>query len=269
MPYNPLNQTRTIQGSGFAELTLSPDYEEGEKVDVRSPGGELAVIHRDFDALRGFDVSLRLCGLPLMLDVLGLNPLVDPQSPNPEVPLISGFALTDSLAHPTCDPWMLELWSRNAASPNGIDDCPRWIHWVLPYTSHWTLSSDLSFTTGALEVEISGYARQNEWWWPAFPGAEFPSYVGNVPVGPAPPVLPPEVTAADEWTLLDVETIRMSGPLAWKCVSALPGPLNDCVTIPGQDPCAAQVQFTDGPFTAGGDGLLTDPPYSTGFAPWL
>jgi hypothetical protein len=231
LPYGPLTPDRTVQGSGFAELTLSPDYEAGEKVDVRSPGGELAVIHRDFDALRGFDVSLRLCGLPLMLDAIGLNPLGEPGTT-----ARPGFALSDSLAEPLCEPFMLELWSRNATPPEGVDDCARWIHWVLPYTSHWTLSSDLSFTAGALEVEISGYARQNEWWWPAFPGPTFPAYnyTSGLPEDPAPGWLPSGVTA-DEWTLDDLNTIRASGPLAWRCVSALPEPLDDCDYVPSAD----------------------------------
>jgi hypothetical protein len=270
LPEDPLEISRTVQGSGFAELTLNPDYETGEQVQVRSPGGDLAVLHRDFDSLLGFEVTLRVCGIPLMLPLLlgmGVENIMWDTEFGGDV---AGFALPDTIAD-ACPPYpvMVEVWSKNVAATGALDDCSRWIHWVLPYTDHWTLSSNLSFSSGALEWEVSGYARRNEWWWPAFPGPTFPGYIGGVPLGAPPTVLPPEVTVPDPWTEFDVETIRASGPLAWKCVDALPEPLDDCAVIPGDNPCGQQVVFADGPFTAGGDGLLTDPPYDPGWLPWL
>lgn len=269
-PRDPLEFGRTVQGSGFAELTLNPDYETGERVEVRSPGGDLAVLHRDFDSLLGFEVTLRVCGMPLMLSIL-LG--VDEENIIPD-PLDvfggRGWALPDGISDPCpTAPYMVELWSKNVDPSEGLDDCARWVHWVLPYTDYWTISSDLSFSSGVLEWEVQGYARRNEWWLPAFPGPEFPSYVGGTPVGSPPTVLPPEVTTPDPWTGYDAEVIRQSGPLAWKCVAALPEPLDDCALLPGGDPCEQQIVFADGPFTAGGDGLLTDPPYDPGWLPWL
>lgn len=227
LPYSPLTSNRSIQGSGFAELLLSPDYDEGDTLEVRSPGGELAVMHREFDALRGFEVSLKLCGFSLLAEAIGVNLLVDDAG---DVP---GMALADTLSDGCLDPWMVEVWSKNATRSTDVEDCARWVHWVLPFTSHWRLASDLAFTSGALEWEISGYARQSEWWFPAYPGPTFPSYdpMSGFPEGPAPQTLPLDVPA-DEWSLDDWATIRQSGPLAWKCVSALPSPLDDCAYMP-------------------------------------
>lgn len=227
LPYGPLTPNRTIQGVGFAELNLSPDYEEGTKFDVRSPGGNLAIMHRDFDALRGFEVTIRLCGFTLIADALGLNHLVSGDD-------VVGSAFMDGIGDPCREPWMVEVWSKNAdATCTDGMSTSLWVHWLLPYTSNWTLQSDLSFNADALEWEMSGYARQNEWWFPAFPDATFPAYdyTSDLPEDPAPGLLPSGVTA-DEWTLDDQEVIRQSGPLAWKCVSQLPEPLDDCAYLP-------------------------------------
>lgn len=227
LPYDPLVSGRTVQGSGFAELSLSPDYVEGSSFEVRSPGGNLAVLHKDFDALRGFEVTLRLCGFTLIAETLGLNLLVDGNNR-------PGAALKDTLGDPCLDPWMVEVWSKNvgASCTDGMSES-QWVHWLLPYTSHWTLGSDLRFDSDALEWEISGYARKNDWWFPAFPDDTFPAYNSTTgfPEDPAPPSLPFGVTA-DEWSLSDQETIRESGPLAWKCVLSLPEPLDDCAYMP-------------------------------------
>jgi hypothetical protein len=151
---------------------------------------------------------------------------------------VVGMALADTLGDPCNDPWMVEVWSKNvdASCTDGLSTS-QWVHWVLPYTSHWTLQSDLRFDSDALEWEIGGYARRNEWWFPAFPDVNFPSYDygSQLPEDPAPGSLPVGVEP-DEWTLDDLDTIRASGPLAWRCVSTLPEPLNDCVYLP--DPTA-------------------------------
>lgn len=267
LPYPPTELYRTVQGSGFMELTLNPDYESEGEVVIRNPGGNIAVIHQDFDVLKGMEVTLRICALGGLLAPLGVVALAE-TTDDPGVTNVPGYALTDDIGDPCADPWMVEVWSKNVADTAGsLDDCARWIHWVLPWTHNWTLASNLTFGSGAVEVELQGYARSNGWWYPAFPGPTFASYLGDYPAGPAPAVLPPGVTA-DEWTTDDLDTIREAGPLAWKCVSALPSPLDDCTLIPND--CGDQESFADGPFTAGGDGLLVTPPYlASELFPWL
>jgi hypothetical protein len=272
---DPLTPERTVQGSGFVELALNPDYESPSEVVVRNPGSTVAVIHKDFDVLKGFEVSLKLCGINLVTALLGWTGFTSYDEAT-DTTSVNGWALNDDLGRPcVVQPAMLEVWSKNVADTGTtVDGCERWVHWVLPWTHDWTLASSITFGTGPVEIELSGYARANPWWFPAFPGTDFPSYdADGLPTGPAPTVLPPEVVTPDEWTLTDWATIRDSGPLAWKLVSALPAPLDDCTLIPGQgplcNPSADIVPALDDGFVIGDQ--IPSPPFSAPaeVLPWL
>lgn len=270
VPEDPLTVGRTWQGSGFMELSLNPDYEDSSETVIRNPGGNVAIIHKDFDVLKGFEVNLKLCGLPVAIGLLGWNPLLT-YDEGTDVVDINGWALNDDLGEPCLPPSMLEVWSKNVGEIPGLTDCGRWIHWVLPWTHDWTLKSSITFSADAVEIELGGYARSNPWWFPAFPGSDFASYgVTGLPTGPPPTILPSEVTTPDPWTLTDWQTIRDSGPLAYKGVTSLPEPLDDCTTIPSSDdPCASQIGFRDGPFDPDGSGLVPSPPYyAESLFPW-
>lgn len=213
------------------ELNLSPDVENGEDITTKNACGDICIRDKDCDRLKGFDVELKLCGVPLpVLEMLtGLTLLSDGAGG------FNGAVMRESKAAACENSKMLEVWSKNADKNCSVDGTVEnlYIQWVLPRTHNWEISGGLNFTNGALEVVVKGYAENNPMWFPSYPGETFPSYVPGGgdptgwPVGAFPTVLPPAVTA-DAWTLTDQAAVQSGGPLAWRCVAALPTPIDDC-----------------------------------------
>lgn len=229
---DPLTANSRVLTAGFMELNLSPDVEAGEDITMKNACGEICIRDKDCDRLKGFEVELKLCGIPLpIIEMLIDATLLEDGEGN-----IVGASMRNSLNDPCTNSKMLELWSKNAqaiCTPGGAGaDQPLWIQWVLPLTRNWEISGGLNFTTGALEVAISGYAENNPNWFPSFPGPTFPAYdVAGHPIDPAPCILPDGI-AADPWSLTDQTAIQQGGPLAWRCVDALPTPVDDCAYMP-------------------------------------
>lgn len=228
VPVDPVQPNSRIQTSGFMELNLTPRYESGDSEVTRDPGGNVRIVDTDFDQLLGMEVRLRLCGVnPTVLEMLtGLDILSD-----------TAYVLNDSRRFACLDPVMVEVWSKNVAADCGpagpLPGSGLWVHWVLPRTNLWTLNGDIKFSSGVLEVSLSGYATPNEGFFPSYPDPanNFPSYVAGWPTGPAPTTIPLEVVP-DAWTVTEAQGVRNGGPLGWKCVDALPAPLSDCDYVP-------------------------------------
>jgi hypothetical protein len=263
VPLDPAAAESRILTSGFVELNLSPDYLSGDTTVTRDQCGNVALVDREFDVLMGFNLRLKLCGVPLpllemMIESEGLLDGLD----------TAGEVLKDSKRFACQDPLMVEVWSKNASGeclPGGLPGSGLWVHWVLPRTSGWELSSDFSFASGALEVELSGYGSQNPGWFPSNPDparGAFPSYVAGWPTGPA-PVVPNGAMSLDPWTVLDTDQIRDGGPLAWKCVDALPFPLDECGFVPAPEPPCDELTptFTQN-FVSGTPGPVPSPPWT-------
>lgn len=229
---DPLTANSRVLTSGFMELNLSPDVEAGEDITMKNACGEICTRYKDCDRLKGFDVELKLCGVPLpVIEMLIDATLLEDGSGN-----VVGAAMRNALTDPCQPPKMIELWSKNVGavcSPAGDTADNLWIQWVLPLTRNWEISGDLNFTTGALEVTISGYAENNPNWFPSLPGATFPSYVDGYPTGSAPCILPDGLTA-DTWSLTDQTAIQQGGPIAWRCVGELPTPVSECAYLPNE-----------------------------------
>lgn len=239
VPLDPLTPNSRIQTAGFMELNLSPDVEDGEDITTKNACGDICIRDKDCDRLKGFEVELKLCGIPLpVIEMLtGATLLDDGALPTPN---IVGAVMKEAKALPCEDPRSLEFWSKNAdknlCGPGGVTG-NQFIHWVLPRTINWEISGGLNFTIGALEVTLSGYAENNPQWFPSYPGPTFPSWSPaypaspNYPIGAAPPILPTEITTPDPWSLADQAAIQAGGPLAWRCVTALPEPLAECAYV--------------------------------------
>lgn len=230
---DPLATNSRLLTAGFMELNLSPDMEGGEDITTKNANGDICIRDKDCDRLKGFEVELKLCGVPLA----ALEMLIDARILLDEDGNGKGAVLRESKGAECSPTKMLELWSRNAAAGCSAAGNNLFIQWALTKTRNWELSGALNFTSGPLEVTVTGYAENNPNWFPSLPGADFPSYVPgggdptSVPTGPAGPVLPAGLVA-DTWTLEDQEAIQAGGPLAWQCVGSLPGPISDCGYLP-------------------------------------
>jgi len=208
------------------EVNLSPDVEAGEDITTKNACGDICIRDKDCDRLKGFEVELKLCGVPLtVIEMLTGATLLSDGAGG-----FSGLVMRESKAA-ACEPSkMVEFWSKNAdKGACSVDGTTQnlWIHWVLPRSINWELSGGLNFTTGPLEVTLSGYAENNPLWFPSYPGTTFPSWTpgggdpSGVPTGAPPPVLPPQITA-DPWTLSDQAAVQAGGPLFMRCVGNIP-----------------------------------------------
>lgn len=224
---DPLTPNSRIATSAFTEITLSPDTEDGEDITIKNACGAICIRNKDCMRLKGFDVKMKLCGIPLMVFEMVLDSiLLDATTPGD----FKGAVLRESKGDPCALPKSIEVWSYNANRAEcgiGGTGSAIYVHWLLPFTSNWEISSDITFNQGAMEVELSGYAENNPNWFPTWPAATFPSWVpgggdsADVPTGPAPAILPWNVTA-DTWTLADQTAIQSGGPLAWENAAELP-----------------------------------------------
>lgn len=228
---DPLTPNSRITSSGFMEINLSPDVESGEDITSKNGCGDICIRDKDCDRLKGFDVEIKLCGVPLptIEMLLGYTLLSDGAGG------FNGFSSRESKATPCVEPTMVEFWSKNANKGACTVDgtsADLYLHWLLPTTNNWEVSGGMNFTMGALEITITGYAENNPLWFPSYPGSTFPSWTpgggdpAGVPTGAPPPVLPPGVTA-DPWSLSDQATIQAGGPIHMKTVAALPT-VNSC-----------------------------------------
>lgn len=242
VPLDPLTPNSRMQGTFFTSLQLSPDLESGADITVMNACGDICIRHRDCDRLKGFNVTLTLCGqpTPALEMFLGVSLLEAPATPG----TYRGWVLPDSKTAGCTDDLSVEVWAQNADPSNcniAGTTSEVYVDWLLPKLSNLQLSGDITFTNDAVVVELSGYAENNTNWFPSYPGALFPSWVPGggdptgVPTGAPPPVLPPDVTA-DPWSLADATAIRAGGPLASICVGELPSPLNNCDYVPVEDP---------------------------------
>ena len=253
VPLDPLTPKARIQTAAFAELNLTPDIESGSEVVTRTPdGNSIAIIDRTCDILKGMNLDLKVCGVPMsMLEILtGASPLMDEAT-------ITGGALRDGFDSGCVDMVMVELWSRNVASIDPDNGLPvgKWIHWLIPCSMKWSISGSVAFSNGPLEISLTGYAVQNEAWYPSLPSSLFNSYIpgnGNpdgYPTG-TPGAVTPDGVVVDSWIPSDMAVIRNSGPLAWKVVDSLPAPLDDCDYMDvNSGPCDVSLDFCD---SAGG-----------------
>lgn len=228
---DPLTPNSRIATSGFMELNLSPDVESGNDITTKNACGDICIRDKDCSRLKGFDVELKLCGIPLpVIEMLTGATLLSDGAGG-----FSGAVMRESKAAACENSKMIEVWSKNAAKVCSVDGAVEnlYIQWVLPLTIDWEISGGLNFTMNALEVVLKGYAQNNPLWFPSYPGSTFPAWTpgGGDPTGTpsaaAPAILPPGVDA-DPWTLTDQAAVQAGGPLAWKCVSALPTPIDNC-----------------------------------------
>lgn len=230
---DPTTPNSRLLTAGFADLTLSPDVEAGEDITTKNACGDICIRDKDRDRLKGFNATLMLCGVPLtVIEMLTGAQLLPDAEGN-----IVGGALRDAKTYEPDGSLMVELWSKNNVRNCTAEANNLYIQWLLPRSTNWEISGDLSFSNGPLEVELSGYVENNPNWLPSFPGEDFPSYVpgggdpSGVPSGPPPTILPWGVDA-DPWTLEHQEAIQGGGPLAWISVGALPAPISDCQYMP-------------------------------------
>ena len=245
---DPLFPNSRILTAGFMELNLSPDVETGNDITTINACGDICIRDKDCDRLKGFDLELMLCGIPLpVIEMLTGATLLDDGAGG-----FKGAVMRESKSLAACEnSKALEIWSKNADKgvctvDGAVENL--YIQWTLPRTINWEISGGLNFTNGPLEVTLTGYAENNPLWFPSFPNNTFPAYVPagapftGRPTGAAPapadydnPDIVTDcgggISGVDTWTLDDQIAIQNGGPMAWQCVPQLPCPIDDCAYV--------------------------------------
>lgn len=226
---DPLTPNSRNQFAAFSTMSLKPDIQKGADITVVNAAGQICIRDRDLDRLKGFDVTWDLCGIPLTVLEMILGAAVLPDTNAGD---FKGAVMRDSRSAPALPPKALELWSidSNKAQCISSSGARPYVQWLLPFTKNWEISGNIDFDyTKPVTIQVTGYAEKNYNWFPAWPGAAFPSYIPGggdptgSPDGAAPCVLPAGVVA-DPWNQTDQENIQAGGPLAWAAVAALPTP---------------------------------------------
>ena len=189
-----------IAAEAFVSLTMTPDYYEGEEIEVPLANGGLCVYDSPEPVLRGFELELSVCGLPFpMLEMLAGFTALEDASSN-----IIGAMSPESMVPRNANSVQLEVWQRNHAAGCGGGVTDLYVHHVLTKTRKWRVTGDLEIADAALECVLTGYAEKNPNWTPA-------------------------VTA--EFTTANVAIIKAGGPWGYQAAATLPA-LDDCDYVP-------------------------------------
>jgi hypothetical protein len=190
-----------ILTAGFITLTLAPNIEAGNEITVKKANGEICVTDKQPDQLKWLDATIELCGVPFPLIemMLGASALMDG-------PDIVGGVLPSRTAQTTNLPVQIELWSRNKEAESCAGGgAGAYVQWVMPLGKNWQVSGDIAFGADATSLSIVG---------------QIESTAGYQP------------SVAAEFDAAQITAIQGGGPLAWKCVNALPSPIDDCDYLP-------------------------------------
>lgn len=206
VPTTEATANTRFAGKGFVSLAMSPNIEDGDEITIKDASGDICISDIDCDRVRGYDVTLSLCGIPLTLLelILGMDLIVDgPDTIGAVVPdLNTNTACNSSVA--------LEVWSRNADDDacSGSNPCP-YVQFLLPKVSKWSLTNDVTFeNASAVSFELSGFAENN---------AAITTDVGYSTESP--------------WTAGEITQFQAGGPFGFKCTDTLPT-LDDCGYLP-------------------------------------
>ncbi len=192
------NPNSRITTKGFVSLTMSPDTEDGEEILVKDGCGDICIHDIDCSRIKGFELTLMLCGIPVPMIGLLLNSQMFLDGTVPR-----GFMMPD-VNDVDCDgSRQVEIWAKNAEKGKcATDEAWPWFQWLIPKSINWVLSGDIGFANdNAVELELEGYAESNPNWTPSVPG---------------------------EWILPDDQAVvQNGGPVGGICTNTLPDSI-DC-----------------------------------------
>lgn len=238
IPIDPLVPNSRLQFTAFISVKASPDVETGSQVTQADAGGQICANYRPRNRLKGFNITMILCGLPTVALEMLLHAALLPSADTPGD--FKGVVLEDALTAALADPLMLEVWSKNTdVSSCSGDEGAAYVQHLFPLTSNWDISGDLTIdSANLLNVEVTGYGEKNPNWHPSYPAIGFAVYDpgGGDPTGtptgaPGITTLPTEVDA-DSWTTGDKADIQAGGPYAFSTVADLPVPLSNLEFAP-------------------------------------
>lgn len=142
---------------GFIRFSFTPEYSDGDEVEVKNAAGEICVYYRAPDTLKQVTFSLELCDPdPILTEKLvGGVLLLDSVDTDKAV----GYAAEETGQEATPNGVALEVWSTAISSGRPSATDPYW-HYVFPY-AQMRLSGERVLENGNLATVFEGRGYGN------------------------------------------------------------------------------------------------------------
>jgi len=190
---------------GFIRFAFTPEYSDGDEIEVKNAAGEVCVYYKMPDTLKQITFNLELCDPdPILTQALtGGDILADGTDPTKAI----GYASAPAGAETTPNGVAIEVWANAISGGKIATDLPYW-HYVFPY-AQMRLSGERALENGNLATVFEGRG------------------VGNLAFGSGPAL--DGVTPADQyqWPF----PAYADRPFAYARVDEAPTGLQGCQTL--------------------------------------
>lgn len=238
--------------SGFVNVEMTAEIEEGETTTVRTAGGDICVSERGCDQLNWYNISIEFCQVdPDLFAMI-----------NPTWTKLTGYkgdtiGWEESHSY-SCDAgFALEVWSDvTGYAPTDPNAEGAWVYYLLPFVVGGTLG-DLTIENGAVTFTLTGRTKRGSQW-----GRGPYNVMANPPDGTCGPLITPFSPEAPRRIFLT--TCRPPEPVCGcQPLSAANGPATVVTEDTTDVTRMSAVAYVTGvgPFTVDwGDGTVEDLP---------
>lgn len=154
---------------GFISFTFTPEYSEGDEVEIKNAAGEVCVYYKMPDTLKNMTVGLELCDPdPVLTQLLvGGEVLTTTASAGACAPIGAEAGDTLAIGYAAekqgieANPYgvAIEVWATAVVNGKAASGCPYW-HYLIPY-SKFKLDGDRVVENGNLATVFAGTGGGN------------------------------------------------------------------------------------------------------------
>lgn len=154
--------------TGFIRFQFTPEYSDGDEIEVKNAAGEVCVYYKMPDTLKQASVTLELCDPdPVLTEMLAGGLVLTEDDSSACAPpgmgatdvVAVGYAAEQQGVQAVPNGVAIEVWASAIVGGKPANQCPYW-HYVFPYCSV-RLSGDRALENGALATVFEGRAVGN------------------------------------------------------------------------------------------------------------
>lgn len=154
---------------GFINFTFTPEYSEGDEVEIKNAAGEVCVYYKMPDTLKNMTVGLELCDPdPVLTQLLVGGEVLTataqdgacaPPGSSPGDTLAVGYAAEKQGVEANPYGVALEVWAQAVVNGKAAPGCPYW-HYLIPFAK-LRLDGDRVVENGNLATVFTGTGGGN------------------------------------------------------------------------------------------------------------
>jgi len=152
---------RMLAGNGFINITVSPDVEEGDVLDVYLADGSLCISDRDDPRIKGWNITMQLCAVDALVSEMLIGGAILLYQAGDES---GGWYPTEAVSGRR-NSKQFEVWALNqdrGVCVTGTDIPANYVRWIMPRTVSWAPAEDLTFErNGHQSIGFTGYSEGN------------------------------------------------------------------------------------------------------------